>query len=586
MSEKPWAWPDTPAARQNLETLSALARAIGMAAPGRFVLLLAKCNVPIQREALAAQLRAMLEPLGVELQEVALDEPVSNLLSHLQARLGASIQRAGPAEWELLVQPQPAVAVAEPRAPYSACPPLALSVYGLETSLRSDTPHPPLLAHLNLARERYRELGCPLVLWLPDYALTRLAREAPDFWAWRSGVFEFAPQREMAESALRQMAYEPDLVTSSLDAAAKRERLALLEQLLTDWRKLGEGPREQYAQAHILGRMGRLYQDLGEYEMALEGYEESAALSEGLGDRAGLATTYNNIGEVHRARGEYGAALEWYEKSVALKEALGNQAGLAPTYNNIGLIHKARGEYGAALEWYEKSVGLFEALGDRAGLAPTYSNIASVHQARGEYGAALEWYEKSVALGEALGDRAGLATTYNNIASVHKARGEYGAALEWYEKSVALGEALGDRAGLATTLHNMGYIAQDQGDYAEARRLYQKSLDIKQQLGDRAGVATTLHQLGRLAQDQGDYAEAHRLYQESLDIAQQLGSRDGIARTLHQLGTLVEEDGDLGEAERLFAESLASLEALSSPDAAAARRSLDRVRERLAEESH
>ena len=546
MSEKPWGWPDTPAARQNLETLSALAQAIGMASPGRFVLLLAKCNVPIQREALAAQLRAMLEPLGVELQEVALDEPVSNLLSHLQARLGASIQRAGPAEWELLVQPQPAVAVAEPRAPYSACPPLALSVYGLETSLRSDTPHPPLLAHLNLARERYRELGCPLVLWLPDYALTRLAREAPDFWAWRSGVFEFAPQREMAESALRQMAYEPDLVTSSLDAAAKRERLALLEQLLTDWRKLGEGPREQYAQAHILGRMGRLYQDLGEYEMALEGYEESAALSEGLGDRAGLATTYNNIGEVHRARGEYGAALEWYEKSVALKEALGNQAGLAPTYNNIGLIHKARGEYGAALEWYEKSVGLFEALGDRAGLA----------------------------------------TTYNNIASVHKARGEYGAALEWYEKSVALGEALGDRAGLATTLHNMGYIAQDQGDYAEARRLYQKSLDIKQQLGDRAGVATTLHQLGRLAQDQGDYAEAHRLYQESLDIAQQLGSRDGIARTLHQLGTLVEEDGDLGEAERLFAESLASLEALSSPDAAAARRSLDRVRERLAEESH
>ena len=81
MSEKPWGWPDTPAARQNLETLSALARAIGMAAPGRFVLLLAKCNVPAQRETLVAQLQALLEPLGVTLLEVALDEPVSDLLS-------------------------------------------------------------------------------------------------------------------------------------------------------------------------------------------------------------------------------------------------------------------------------------------------------------------------------------------------------------------------------------------------------------------------------------------------------------------------------------------------------------------------
>ena len=466
MSEKPWAWPDTPAARQNLETLSALARAIGMAAPGRFVLLLAKCNVPAQREALAAQLRVMLEPLGVELLEVSLDEPVSDLLSHLQARLGASIQRAGPAEWELLVQPQPTVAVAEPRAPYSACPPLALSVYGLEASLRSDTPHPRLLAHLNLARERYRDLGCPLVLWLPDYALTRLAREAPDFWAWRSGVFEFAPQREMAESALRQMAYEPGVVTSSLDAAAKRERLALLEQLLADYRLLGEGPQEQNAQADILAKMGSLHWDLGDYAEARRLYQDALNIKQQLGSRVSAAYTLGQMGNLARAQGD-------------LDEA---------------------------------------------------------------------------------------KTLYDQVRDIS--------------------QQMGDRRSVAKALHQLGNVAYLQGDYAEARRLYQESLDIKQQLGDRAGVAQTLHQLGMLAQAQGDYAEARRLYQESLDIARQLGSRDGIARTLHQLGRLAEEDGDLGEAKRLFAESLASFEALGAPDAAAARRSLDRVRERLDEESH
>ncbi len=31
----------------------------------------------------------------------------------------------------------------------------------------------------------------PILFFLPDYALTRLAKYAPDFWAWRRGVFRF-----------------------------------------------------------------------------------------------------------------------------------------------------------------------------------------------------------------------------------------------------------------------------------------------------------------------------------------------------------------------------------------------------------
>ena len=363
MSEKPWGWPDTPAARQNLETLSALARAIGMAAPGRFVLLLARCNVPAQRETLTAQLRAMVEPLGVELVEITLDEPVSNLLSPLQARLGASVRRAGPTEWELLARPQPAVAVAEPRAPYSACPPLALSVYGLEASLRSDTPHPPLLAHLNLARERYRELGCPLVLWLPDYALTRLAREAPDFWSWRSGVFEFAPQADMAESALRQMAYEPGLVTSSLNAAVKRERLALLEQLLADYRLLGAEPQERDAQADILAKMGSLRQDLGDYAEARRLYQESLDIAQQLDNRAGVAKTLFQLGRLLETDGKLDEALALYRESMQIDVELNNQPDLAIDYETIGRVLIAQGQNAEGMDFFGQSVALYEGLG-------------------------------------------------------------------------------------------------------------------------------------------------------------------------------------------------------------------------------
>jgi len=175
-------------------------------------------------------------------------------------------------------------------------------------------------------------------------------------------------------------------------------------------------------------------------------------------------------------------------------------------------------------------------------------------------------------------DEAGLA---HNLGMLAQDTGDYAEARRLYGESLDIEQQLGNRAGVAISLHQLGTLAQAQGDYAEARRLYGESLDIARQLGDRAGVAQTFHQLGNVAYLQGDYAEARRLYGESLDIKQQLGNRAGVAQTLHQLGMLAEEAGNLEEAHRLFADSLATLEALGSPDAAIARRSLNRVRQRF-----
>lgn len=47
---------------------------------------------------------------------------------------------------------------------------------------------------LNWTREALRQFEFPVVLWLADSLATRLLRQAPDFWIWRSGVFEFTAQ--------------------------------------------------------------------------------------------------------------------------------------------------------------------------------------------------------------------------------------------------------------------------------------------------------------------------------------------------------------------------------------------------------
>jgi len=189
--------------------------------------------------------------------------------------------------------------------------------------------------------------------------------------------------------------------------------------------------------------------------------------------------------------------------------------------------------------------------------------------------------EAGIGAAREAGDENKAAELSHNLGMAYQDIGEYSEARARYEQSLQFKEHSGDKQGQAIILHQLGMLAQIQGDYDQARRFYQQSLDIEEQLGHRAGVAQTLHNLGALAQDQGDYDQARRLYQQSLDIKEQLGHRAGVATTLHQLGRLAEEDGDLEKAERLFAESLDTFEVLGSPNADIARRSLERVQERL-----
>ena len=64
---------------------------------------------------------------------------------------------------------------------------IILLISGLERTIGGYGDYPPLLSNLNVARDTYtHKLPYPMLFFLPSYAMTRFARFAPDFWAWKS----------------------------------------------------------------------------------------------------------------------------------------------------------------------------------------------------------------------------------------------------------------------------------------------------------------------------------------------------------------------------------------------------------------
>ena len=299
------------------------------------------------------------------------------------------------------------------------------------------------------------------------------------------------------------------------------------------------------------------------------------------GDDKLLAMVMHNVGNVLQFQGRIEEAREFYQQSLEIKQRLGDQRGITSTLHQLGMLAHHQGRLEEARDLYQQSLEVAKRLGDQQGIASILHQSGRLAQDQGHIEEARDLYQQAKASFERLGDQQGIARTLHNLGALAQGQGRLEEARDLYQQSLEIKQRLGDQQGIAQTFHQLGMLAHHQGRLEEARDLYQQAKASFERLGDQQGIAITLHNLGALAQGQGRLEEARDLYQQSLEIEKRLGNQLGIAQTLGQLGRLDEDAGRLPEAQQQFAQALTIFERLGSPDAAIARRSLQRVEEKL-----
>ena len=431
-----------------------------------FTLLFARCNFPVLRRELEAAAAAALTPRHVRVIPIHLTAPVTNIRHLLREQLLAATTTVplladetaadATALAPLPVLHEPAVAYATHTVP--AEPKLVLFLTGLELSIPYDDPGASTLAQLNLGRDFFpRELPHPLLIWLPDYALTAIAQHAPDFWSWRSGLFEFeGTPTERAETLDRYTRSESNWLTvSNLRAADKVARRSLLESLLDDYEHLHSSEHHDNELAAIYFNLGQIYHVQDDFTRALHHYQRALMIRQAIGDRAGQGIILNNMAVIHVARREYEMALHLLEQALFIRQAIGDKAGEGTTLNNISQIYDAWKEYETALRYLGEALAILQEIGDKAGEGSTLNNISLIYAAHGEYETALRYLEQALAIQKEIGDKAGEAVSRYNIAMIYIEFGRWAEAITELERVVALDEAIGhpdlasDRAKLA-----------------------------------------------------------------------------------------------------------------------------------------
>jgi len=133
--------------------------------------------------------------------------------------------------------------------------------------------------------------------------------------------------------------------------------------------------------ARIHNNLGKLYNDIGKYEEAIDLLKKSLEL------KPNYAEAYNNLGVSYIYTGKYEEAIPLFKKSLELRP------NYTKPYNNLGAAYSSINRNEEAIASFEKAV---EVNPYNAG---AYYNLCIVHFREGHYDLAIEYYDKAIELG-------------------------------------------------------------------------------------------------------------------------------------------------------------------------------------------
>ncbi len=231
---------------------------------------------------------------------------------------------------------------------------------------------PRVLGHLNLQRERFRDdFSFCFVFFLNAFGIKYIARRAPDFFDWRSGIFEFVPDSETVGKLTQELQgdYDEYLAWSHTQRLDRiRDIQAILE----------EDQQTPDQQASLWIEKGNILSADRNYEAAITSYDKALEFKpdyhEAWNNRG---NALSDLGRKEEAITSYDKALEfkpdyheaWYSRGNALS-ALGRKEEAITSYdkalefkpdyheawNNRGNALSALGHKEEAITSYDKAL--------------------------------------------------------------------------------------------------------------------------------------------------------------------------------------------------------------------------------------
>ena len=112
----------------------------------------------------------------------------------------------------------------------------------------------------------------------------------------------------------------------------------------------------------------------------------TALIESGLENSQTLVIAYNNRGNAYTSKGEYELAIQDYDESIKLNP------NYAKAFNNRGVAYQKKGEYDRAIKDFDAAINI------NPDYASAFANRAETYEKKGDYGRALKDFDEAIRL--------------------------------------------------------------------------------------------------------------------------------------------------------------------------------------------
>ncbi len=277
-------------------------------------------------------------------------------------------------------------------------------------------------------------------------------------------------------------------------------------------------------------------------------WTERALAAGGAGTRERSAALIS-AATLARRQGEYQRAIDLYEEALGIARDLDEPSTVASVLNNLGVVAQDQGDYARAEHLGGEALAIFRGAGDRVRMAASLNNLGIVARRQGDPERATALFEESLTIWRELGDNLRTALALNNLGVAAFEAGDLPRAALRYEEALAIYRERGDRSGAALSMHNLAEVLRDQGDLARSAALWQESLVSRAEEGNVAGFAESLSGLAVIAMRAGLNERAVRLLAAAEAMQTRIGyqfppkERDQQERATAALRTKMDASG-------------------------------------------
>jgi serine/threonine protein kinase/Tfp pilus assembly protein PilF len=353
----------------------------------------------------------------------------------------------------------------------------------------------------------------------------------------------------------------------------------------------GELADEPLVRARLMGIIGDVYRDIGEYPQAESLLRSALELRERYGSRDSLALAEagNRLGILYRVTGRRDSAERYYALAVGIRERHlpPDDLDLAASLNNLGGFYATGRQFDRALPLFRRALAMRERrlAPDDPLVAASHHNLGTVLMEMGQSDSARVYYRKNLDIQERRPGPPGpdLARAYYNLGGLEFDADRYDVARSLYERALAILERVfgPDHVEVSSALLNLGKVETLQNDLAAARPTLARALAIRRRVfGHRSAMVAKVERAqAELIRREGRPAEARRVLEGAMRTFEREDGSETfeVSTTLLGYASCLRDLGDAAGERAALEHALRIREAELSPGDSR----IDEVRERI-----